>query len=496
MSKATSDAMTDAPAHRTAAPLRDSYRSPLESRNASREMRAIWSEQRKFSTWRRIWLALAESQHELGMPVTRAQVDEIRAHLDDIDFEAAASHEARLRHDVMAHVHTLGDAAPGARAIIHFGATSQDVVCNADILLLRDALALTAGKIARVIDRLGTFAARHRSLPTLGFTHFQPAQPTTVGKRATLWAQDFAIALEQLEFVASSLRLRGLRGATGTQASYLGLLDGDAAKVDRLESSFAAKLGWPADRMLAVCGQTYPRLVDAQIVAALAVAASAVHKCATDIRLLANRKEVEEPFEKDQIGSSAMAYKRNPMRCERACGLARFVMGLVNDPLQTHATQWLERTLDDSSNRRLVLPESFLALDGALDIMANVSEGLVVWEATIRANLAAELPFMASENIMLAATRAGADRQEAHERIRVHSMAAAEEVKRNGRPNDLIARLKGDPFFTGVDLEGVLDPSGFVGRAPEQTDRFIAEVVEPVRARHRDALATRAELRV
>jgi adenylosuccinate lyase len=355
------------------------YRSPLETRNASREMRALWSEQRKFSTWRRIWLALAESQHELGMPVTRSQVEAIRAHLDDIDFAAAAAHEARLRHDVMAHVHTLGDVAPEARAIIHFGATSQDVVCNADTLVLRDALTLTAAKLARVIDRLGTFAARHRALPTLGFTHFQPAQPTTVGKRATLWAQDFAIALEQIEFAAGVLRLRGLRGATGTQASYLGLLDRDPAKVDALEARFAEKLGWPADRMLAVCGQTYPRIVDAQIVSALTIAASAAHKCATDIRLLANRKEIEEPFEKDQIGSSAMAYKRNPMRCERACGLARFVMGLVNDPLQTHATQWLERTLDDSSNRRLVLPEAFLALDGALDIMANVAEGLVVW---------------------------------------------------------------------------------------------------------------------
>ena len=472
------------------------YRSPLESRNASREMRALWSEQRKFSTWRRIWLALAESQHELGMPVSRAQVDAIRAHLDDIDYDAAAGHEARLRHDVMAHVHTLGDAAPEARAIIHFGATSQDVVCNADTLILRDALGVVSGKLARAIDRLATFAARHRALPTLGFTHFQPAQPTTVGKRATLWAQDFAIALEQVEFAARSLRLRGLRGATGTQASYLGLLDRDPARVDMLEASFADKLGWPKDRMLAVCGQTYPRIVDAQIVAALAIAASAVHKCATDIRLLANRKEIEEPFEKDQIGSSAMAYKRNPMRCERACGLSRFVMGLVNDPLQTQATQWLERTLDDSSNRRLVLPEAFLALDGALDILSNVAEGLVVWEATVTANLAAELPFMASENIMLAATRAGADRQEAHEVIRVHSMATAEEVKRHGKPNDLMQRLKSDPFFAKVDLDGALDPASFVGRAPEQTDRFIATVVEPIRRRYATALEARAQLRV
>lgn len=474
----------------------DSYRSPLESRNASREMRALWSEQRKFSTWRRIWLALAESQHELGMPVTRAQVDAIAAHLDDIDFAAAAAHETRLRHDVMAHVHTLGDAAPEARAIIHFGATSQDVVCNADTLVLRDALALICGKLARVIDRLASFAAEHRDLPTLGFTHFQPAQPTTVGKRATLWAQDFAIALEQCEFVAFSLRLRGLRGATGTQASYLGLFDGDASKVDELEARFADKLGWPRARMLAVCGQTYPRLVDAQIISALSIAAAAAHKCATDIRLLANRKEIEEPFEKDQIGSSAMAYKRNPMRCERACGLARFVMGLVNDPLATAATQWLERTLDDSSNRRLVLPEAFLALDGTLDIMSNVCEGLVVWSATVAANLAAELPFMASENIMLAATKAGADRQEAHEVIRVHSMAAADEVKRFGRANDLMARLARDPFFANVDLANALDPASFIGRAPEQTDRFITSVADPIRARYADAIQARVQLRV
>ena len=472
------------------------YRSPLESRNASLAMRSLWSEQRKFSSWRRIWLALAESQHELGMPVTRAQVEAIRAHLDDIDFAVAAAHEARLRHDVMAHVHTLGDVAPEARAVIHFGATSQDVVCNADVLILRDALDLIMGKLARVVDRLGTFAARYRALPTLGFTHFQPAQPTTVGKRATLWAQDFALALEGCEFAAKSLRLRGLRGATGTQASYLGLLNGDASKVDALEEKFAEKLGWPKDRMLSVCGQTYPRLVDAQIIASLAIAASAIHKCATDIRLLANRKEIEEPFEKDQIGSSAMAYKRNPMRSERACGLARFVMGLVNDPLQTHATQWLERTLDDSSNRRLVLPEAFLALDGALDIMANVTEGLVVWDATVAANLNAELPFMASENIMLAATTAGADRQEAHEVIRVHSMAAALEVKQFGRANDLMIRLKRDPFFAKINLDHALDPASFIGRAPEQTDRFIASMVEPIRARYSASLASKVELRV
>ena len=475
---------------------RTGYRSPLESRNASKEMRAVWSEQRKFSTWRRIWHALAASQHELGLPVSQAQVDAIGAHLEDIDFDAAAEHEARLRHDVMAHVHALGDVAPEARAIIHFGATSQDIVCNADTLLLRDALALTQCKLARLVDRFSTFATKYRSLPTLGFTHFQPAQPTTVGKRATVWAQDFAIALEHCTFVANTLRLRGLRGATGTQASYLGLFDGDAAKVEQLEVIFADKLGWPRSQMLSVCGQTYTRLVDAQIVGALAIAASAIHKCATDLRLLANRKEVEEPFEKEQVGSSAMAYKRNPMRCERACGLARFVMGLVNDPLQTHATQWLERTLDDSSNRRLVLPEAFLALDGALDIMSNVAEGLVVWEAVIAANLLAELPFMASENIMLAVTKAGADRQEAHERIREHSMAAALEVKQHGRANDLIQRLKQDAFFATVDLDAALNPASFIGRAPEQVDQFVMTVANPIRAKHAATLKSTAALRV
>ena len=472
------------------------YRSPLETRNASAAMRSIWSDHHRFTTWRRVWLALAQAQMELSLGPTAEQVESIRRVLDSVDLDAAAKHEQRLRHDVMAHVHALGDQAVAARAILHLGATSQDVVCNADAILQREALSLIATRLARVIDRLGVFAQKWRELPVLGFTHYQPAQPLTMGRRATLWAQEFVIALDEIEMRRDALKLRGLRGATGTQASYLGLLDGDPAKVDALEAKFAEKLAWPKDRMLAVCGQTYPRIVDAQIVSALAIAASAVHKCATDIRLLANRKEIEEPFEKDQIGSSAMAYKRNPMRCERACGLSRFVMGLVNDPLQTHATQWLERTLDDSSNRRLVLPEAFLALDGALDILSNVGEGLVVWEATVTANLAMELPFMASENIMLAATRAGADRQEAHEVIRVHSMAAAEEVKRFGRANDLMARLKSDAFFAKVDLDGALDPASFVGRAPEQTDRFIVSVVEPIRARYRATLSATAELRV
>jgi adenylosuccinate lyase len=474
----------------------DGYQSPLETRNASAAMRRTWSAQRKHSTWRQIWAALAESQHAIGLPVTAAQVAELRAHLDDIDFAAAGAHEKRLRHDVMAHVHAYGDAAPGARAIIHLGATSQDVVCNADTIVLRDALALVAGKLARAIDRAATFAALHRALPTLGYTHYQPAQPTTVGKRATLWAQDLAIALSEVEVRLDGLRLRGLRGATGTQASYLGLCGGDAAKVDDLERRFVAALGWPDERTWAVCGQTYPRLVDAQVLGSLAMAAAAVHKCCNDLRLLANLKEVEEPFEAEQIGSSAMAYKRNPMRCERATGLARFVMNLSGNALDTAATQWFERTLDDSSNRRLSLPEAFLALDGALDILANVLGGLVVHPAVIRAHLEAELPFMASEGILLAAAARGIDRQEAHEAIRRHSLEAGRRVKDHGLPNDLLDRLRADPMFAGVDFARATDPSNFVGRAPEQVDRFIADVVAPIRLRHAAALREEPTLEV
>jgi adenylosuccinate lyase len=480
--------------------VHDGYQSPLESRNASREMRAIWSARRKFSTWRRIWLALAESEHELGLPVTKAQIEEIAAHLDDIDFDAAARHEARLRHDVMAHVHALGDVAPTARPIIHLGATSQDVVCNADILVLRDALGVVARKLARVVDRLGRFAERYRALPTLGFTHYQPAQPTSVGKRATLWAQDFAIALAEIEARRDGLRLKGLRGATGTQASFLSLFDGDAAKVDRLEAAFVRRLGamaeWPDAACVPVCGQTYPRIVDAQILSSLAVAATAVHKCCNDVRLLANLKEIEEPFEEDQIGSSAMPYKRNPMRCERATGLARFVVSLAHNAFDTASVQWLERTLDDSSNRRLSLPESFLALDGALDIMANVTGGFVVHERMIAAHLDAELPFMMSENLMLAAAKRGADRQEAHEAVRRHSQAAAARVKGEGGSNDLLERLASDPLFAGVDLDAVCAGEAAIGQSAQQVDRFLRDIVGPIRSRYGASLADEPVLSV
>jgi len=472
------------------------YVSPLAARNASPQMQAVWSPRNKFTTWRRLWLALAEAQAELGLDITDAQLDALRAHLDDIDYAKAAEYEKKLRHDVMAHVHTLGDAAPEARPIIHLGATSQFVVCNAELLMLREALRLVAGKLAAAIDRLGTFAANFRALPTLGFTHYQPAQPTTVGKRATLWAQDLALGLEEVEHRLQSLRFRGVKGTTGTQASFLALFQGDPRKVEELDRRVTEKMGWPADRRFSVTGQTYPRLLDGMIAGTLGTVAAACQKFATDVRLLANRKEIEEPFEKNQIGSSAMAYKRNPMRCERICGLARFVIGMTQTPLVTAAEQWMERTLDDSSCRRLTLPEPWLALDGVLDLVNNVASGLVVYEKTIAANLAAELPFMASENILMAAVRAGGDRQALHEVIREHSQAAAERVKAQGLPNDLLERLKADAAFAGLDLDKLVDPSAFVGLAPPQVDAFIRQIVEPIRQRYPDAMGYEGDLKV
>ncbi len=462
----------------------DSYRSPLETRYASPQLRAIWSPQRKFSTWRRLWLALAEAQRELGLDITAAQIEELAAHLDDIDFEAADRHESRLHHDVMAHIHALGEVAPAARPIIHLGATSQFVNCNTELLLIRESLDLIARRLAGIVDALGTFAAEHRAVPTLGFTHFQPAQPTTVGKRATLWAADFTIALEDVEHRAGSLRFRGVKGATGTQASFLALFDGDRDKVERLDELVAEKMGWPADRRFVVTGQTYPRLVDAQVLGTLAVAAAGTHKCATDIRLLAHCKELEEPFDDGQVGSSAMPYKRNPMLCERATGLARFVISLASNGYHTAATQWMERTLDDSANRRLTLPESFLALDGALDAIGRVTRGLVVYPAAIRAHVMAELPFLVSEDILMAATRNGADRQEAHELIRRHSQDAARVVKVEGKPNDLLDRLRAEALFKGIDFDALVDPDKRIGMAPEQVDRFVATVVQPIRERY------------
>ncbi len=476
------------------------YVSPLASRNASAAMQAIWSPQRKFSTWRRLWLALAEAQHELGLDIRQDQLDELRAHLDDIDYAHAAEHERRLRHDVMAHVHALADVAPTARPILHLGATSQFLNCNTELLQIRDALRLVAGKLAGVIDRLARFADRHKDLPTLGFTHFQPAQPTTVGKRAATWTQDFVLALEEVEHRLATLRFRGVKGTTGTQASFLALFGGDTPeaheKVEQLDRLVTEKMGWDPDRRFAITGQTYPRVVDGLVISSLAAAAAAAQKFATDLRLLANRKELEEPFEADQVGSSAMAYKRNPMRCERVCGLSRFVIGMTATPFVTAAEQWLERTLDDSSARRLTLPEPFLAIDGVLDLVLSVAEGIVVYQKTIEANLAAELPFMATEDVLMAAVQRGGDRQELHERIRRHSQAAAQRVKAEGASNDLIERLRDDEAFAGIDLGGVLEPRRYVGRAPQQVERFVNEVVEPIRRRYRERLGYEPTLRV
>ncbi len=434
-------------------------------------MQTLWSDTHRFGIWRRLWLALAESEQELGLDITDAQLAAMRAHLDDIDLNAARTYERKLRHDVMAHVHAWGDVIPEARGIIHLGATSQFVNCNTELILVRDAIQIVAAKTAGVILALCNFADTWKDLPTLGATHYQPAQPVTVGRRAATWAQDLWLALEDMEHRLDTLRFRGVRGATGSQASFVTLFDGDAAKVESLDRRVTERMGWPADRRYLVTGQTYPRVVDAQVIASLAAAAAAAHKCATDIRLLAGVRELEEPFEKNQIGSSAMAYKRNPMRCERACGMARFVMTLAASPLQTASVQWLERTLDDSSNRRLVLPEAFLALDGMLDVMRNVADGLIVRPAVVEARLRAELPFMATEDLMMAAVKRGADRQEAHELVRQHAMAAAEAVKGGGE-NDLLDRLAAEPCFEGIDLGGVLDPNRYVGTCPQQVNRF------------------------
>lgn len=470
------------------------YDNPLIARYASNEMSRLWGPRRKFSTWRRIWLALAEAEAELGLPITPAQLAELRASVDTIDFAAAEAHERRLRHDVMAHVHAYGDQCPTARGIIHLGATSCDITDNADLILLREALGMTRRRLVAVIDRLGRFAAAQRDTACLGFTHFQPAQPTTIGKRACLWAYDFALDLEELESRLGRLRARGIKGTTGTQASFLALFGGDHAKVRRLDELVSRKLGFESS--CEATGQTYPRKIDAQILAVLSGIAQSAQKMATDLRLLAHRKEVEEPFERDQVGSSAMAYKRNPMRCERICSLARFIAALEPLATQTAAVQWLERTLDDSAARRLYLPQAFLATDAVLILCQNVVSGLVVYPKVIAAHLEAELPFMATENILMAAVAAGGDRQEVHECIRRHSHAAAAVVKQQGGANDLIERLAAEPLLAKVDVRAEIDPRRFIGRAAEQVDEFLERVVEPIRRRHADALDVDAEVRV
>ena len=456
----------------------NNYENPLITRYASDEMSRLFSPQHKHSTWRRLWVALAEAEAELGLAVTPAQIAELKAHVDDIDFDVAAKYEKQLRHDVMAHVHAYGDQCPAAKPIIHLGATSCFVTDNTDLIILREALTLVCDKVAATIDVLGKFAVEYRDLPTLGFTHLQPAQPTTVGRRACLWAYDLALDLEELEHRLAQLRARSTKGTTGTQASFLELFEGDHSQVRKLEQLVAEKMGF--DTTYAVTGQTYSRKVDAQAIDALAGVAASAHKAASDIRILAHRKELEEPFEKTQIGSSAMAYKRNPMRSERICGLARFVMTQQSSTAATAATQWMERTLDDSSNRRLVIPQAFLATDAVLILYQNVADGMVVYPEVIGRNLREELPFMATENILMAAVTAGGDRQDLHEHIRQHSQAAAAEVKQHGRPNDLLERLAADKAFAGVDLAAAVDASKLTGRSAEQVDEFLADVVGPV----------------
>ena len=475
----------------------DSWSSPLAGRYASAAMLRNFSERTRIGHWRRLWLALATAQKELGLAITQAQLDELAAHLDDIDFERAAAHEQRLRHDVMAHVHALGEVAPEARPIIHLGATSCFVTDNSELLQMRDGLDLLRAPLLATLDALAAFARRHRDLPTLAWTHFQPAQPTTVGKRATLWIQDLLDDALRLQRVRDELRFRGVKGTTGTQASFLELFGGDHARVKELDRRVTQRMGFA--RAFAVTGQTYPRKQDFSVLAALAGLAQSAAKLATDLRLLQHLKEVEEPYGSEQVGSSAMPYKRNPMRCERICALARWVQSLLLNPAETASTQWLERTLDDSANRRLAIAEAFLASDAILQLLLDVSRGLVVHEKVIARHLAEELPFMATENILMAAVAAGGDRQALHEALRRHAVAAAARVKDEGLPNDLLARVAADPAFTAVRarLPALADARQFVGRAPQQVDEFLAAEVDPLLAASRELIAgASAEVRV
>ncbi|MGD8786096.1 MAG: adenylosuccinate lyase [Phycisphaerales bacterium] len=470
------------------------YSSPLVERNASREMSELLGAQTKFSVWRELWLELAKAEKKLGLDIKQSQIKQMERHLDDIDFKKAARFEKKFRHDVMAHVHTFGSVAPKAAPIIHLGAASCYIGDNADLIIMREALYIIAAKLATVINLLSKFAKKHRALPTLGFTHYQPAQLTTVGKRASLWCYEFVMDLQEIEHRLDTLPFRGVKGTTGTQASFLALFDGSHSKVKQLDKAIAAAFGFK--KICAVTGQTYQRKIDALIVNALASVAQSAHKFCNDIRLLANLKEMEEPFEKTQIGSSSMAYKRNPMRCERATALSRFVLSLATSPQMTASEQWLERTLDDSANKRIVIPEAFLAVDGILQILINVTGGLVVYPKVIAARIEAELPFMATENILMAGVMAGGSRQDLHERIRLHSHAAAAQVKKFGRPNDLIGRLRADIAFRKVDFEKVLDPSKYIGRAPQQVDEFIRTVVAPIQRKYRKELNKKVELNV
>ena len=474
----------------------DRYVSPLSERYASKEMQYIFSPDMKFRTWRRLWIALAETEKELGLNITQEQIDELKAHAEDINYDVAKERERQVRHDVMSHVYAYGVQCPKAKGIIHLGATSCYVGDNTDIIVMTEALKLVKKKLVNVIAELSAFADKYKDQPTLAFTHFQPAQPTTVGKRATLWTQEFLLDLEDLEYVLGTMKLLGSKGTTGTQASFLELFDGDQETIDKIDPMIAEKMGFK--ECYPVSGQTYSRKVDTRVANILAGIAASAHKMSNDIRLLQHLKEVEEPFEKSQIGSSAMAYKRNPMRSERIASLSRYVMVDALNPAITSATQWFERTLDDSANKRLSIPEGFLAIDGILDLCLNVVDGLVVYPKVIEKHMMAELPFMATENIMMDAVKAGGDRQELHERIRELSMEAGKTVKVEGKDNNLLELIAADPAFN-LSLENLqrsMDPKKYIGRAKEQTERFVNTVVQPILDSHKELLGVKAEINV
>ena len=474
--------------------MRDTYESPLSSRYADKEMKYLFSPDMKFKTWRRLWIALAESEMELGLPVTQEQVDELKAHAEDINYEVAEERERLVRHDVMSHVYAYGQQCPKAAGIIHLGATSCYVGDNTDIIIMTEAMKIVRKKLVNVIRILAHFAEEYKDLPTLAFTHFQPAQPTTVGKRATLWMQEFLMDLEDVEYQLSKAKLLGSKGTTGTQASFLELFDGNDEMAAKIDAKIAEKMGY--ESCFAVSGQTYPRKLDSQMLNVLSCIAQSAAKFSNDIRLLQHLKEVEEPFEKNQIGSSAMAYKRNPMRSERIASLARYIVVDALNPAITASTQWFERTLDDSANKRISVPEAFLATDAILNLVMNVADGLVVYPKVIEQHLRRELPFMATENIMMDAAKRGADRQELHEHVRVHSMAASKVIKEEGGENDLLERIANDPIFgvTLDELKGIVDPHKYVGRAPRQTEIFLHDVVKPILDRYADTETETAEI--
>ncbi len=476
--------------------MTDRYESPLSARYASRQMQEIFSADKKFRTWRKLWIALAEAEKELGLPITQEQIDELKAHQEDINYDVARAREKEVRHDVMSHVYAYGEQCPKAKGIIHLGATSCYVGDNTDLILMSEALTLVKKKLVNVMAKLADFAMEYKDLPTLGFTHFQPAQPTTVGKRATLWLMELKLDYDDLCYVLSTISLRGAKGTTGTQASFLELFDGDHEKVKEVDRRVAKKMGFSSS--YPVCGQTYSRKVDSRVLNVLAGIAQSAHKFSNDIRLLQHLKEIEEPFEKKQIGSSAMAYKRNPMRSERIASLANFVMSNTMNPMLISSTQWFERTLDDSANKRLSIPEGFLAVDGILDLYLNVVDGLVVYPKVIEKHMMAELPFMATENIMMDAVKAGGDRQELHEKIRILSMEAGRNVKERGLENNLLELIAEDEEFplTLEQLQTLMEPSRYVGRAPQQTEEFIREVIRPILEENADCLGVQAEILV